>query len=103
MKKINRIMMVQSMVNTLVDSIKEYETFENKNGYPPMYGNTEQYHTKESIKRRIEAMEDEREKDLLTYRYLKGLKWEEICVRMDYKWRQVHRIHAMAIKNLKMA
>ena len=53
MRKINRIMMVQSMVNTLVDSIKEYETFENKNGYPPMYGNTEQYNTKESIKRRI--------------------------------------------------
>ena len=24
-----------------------------RNGYPPMYGNTEQYHTKESIKRRI--------------------------------------------------
>ena len=37
----------------LVDSIKEYETFENKNGYPPMYCNTEQYNTKESIKRRI--------------------------------------------------
>lgn len=53
MKKINRIVMVQSMVNTLVDSIKEYETFENKNGYPPMYNNTEQYNTKESIKRRI--------------------------------------------------
>ena len=53
MKKINRIMKVQSMVNTLVDSIKEYETFENKNGYPPMYGNSEQYNTKESIKRRI--------------------------------------------------
>ena len=52
-EKKNRIMMVQSMVNTLVDSIKEYETFENKNGYPPMYCNTEQYNTKESIKRRI--------------------------------------------------
>ena len=49
----NRIMMVQSTVNTLVDSIKEYESFENKNGYPPMYGSTEQYDTKESIKRRI--------------------------------------------------
>ena len=57
----------------------------------------------QEVQKRIEAMEDEREKDLLTYRYLKGLKWEEICVRMDYKWRQVHRIHAMAIKNLKMA
>ena len=53
MKKINRIMMVQSMVNTLVDSIKEYENYESRNGYPPMYGNTDQYDTKESIKRRI--------------------------------------------------
>ncbi|WP_347005153.1 hypothetical protein [Enterocloster clostridioformis] len=41
------------MVNTLVDSIKDYENFESRNGYPPMYGNAEQYHTKESIKRRI--------------------------------------------------
>ena len=57
----------------------------------------------QEVQKRIEAMEDEREKDLLTYRYLKGLKWEEVAVRMDYKWRQVHRIHAMAIKNLKMA
>ncbi|RJW38693.1 hypothetical protein DXC92_19060 [Clostridiales bacterium TF09-2AC] len=53
MKKTNRIMMVQGMVNTLVDSIKEYENFENRNGYPPMYGNAEQYNTKESIRRRI--------------------------------------------------
>ena len=52
-EKKNRIMMVQSMVNTLVDSIKDYENFESRNGYPPMYGNAEQYHTKESIKRRI--------------------------------------------------
>ena len=45
--------MVQSMVNTMVDSIKEYENYESRNGYPPMYGNTDQYDTKESIKRRI--------------------------------------------------
>lgn len=51
----------------------------------------------------IEALGNEREKMLLTYRYIRGLKWEEICVKMDYKWRQVHRIHAMALKNLKMA
>lgn len=53
MKKTNRIMMVQGMVNTLVDSIKDYENFENRNGYPPMYGNTDQCNTKESIRRRI--------------------------------------------------
>lgn len=57
----------------------------------------------QQVRNCIEALEDEREKMLLTYRYIRGLKWEEICVKMDYKWRQVHRIHAMAIKNLKMA
>nr|WP_304058360.1 hypothetical protein [Enterocloster clostridioformis] len=51
----------------------------------------------------IETLENEREKMLLTYRYIRGLKWEEICVKMGYKWSQVHRIHAMALKNLKMA
>ena len=52
----------------------------------------------------IEAIEDnDREKELLTLRYLKGLKWEEICVAMNYKWRQIHRIHASALKNIKMA
>lgn len=51
----------------------------------------------------IETLEGERGKMLLTYRYICGLKWEEICVRMDYKWRQVHRIHAVALENLKMA
>ncbi|MCC8025650.1 MAG: hypothetical protein LIP16_10170 [Clostridium sp.] len=53
MKKTYRIMMVQSMMNTLVDSIKGYEDFENRNGHSPMYGDTSQYHTKESIRRRI--------------------------------------------------
>lgn len=51
----------------------------------------------------IEVMENEQEKTLLTYRYLRGLKWEEICVKMNYKWRQVHRIHARALKNIKTA
>ena len=73
-----------------------------RNGYPPMYGNTEQYHTKESIKRRIEAMEDEREKDLLTYRYIRGMKWEKICTEMKHSWQHIHRIHAKALKNFTM-
>lgn len=53
MKKTNRITMIQGIVNTLVDSITEYENYENGNGYSPMYGNITQYHTKESIKRRL--------------------------------------------------
>ena len=37
---------------------------------------------------------------LLRYRYLDGLKWEEVCVRMNYSWMQTHRIHANALNQL---
>lgn len=50
----------------------------------------------------IEAVEDEAEKDLLTYRYLRGMKWEEIAVKMGYTWQHIHKIHAKALKNLEM-
>lgn len=50
----------------------------------------------------IEELEDETEKDLLTYRYLKGMKWEEIAVEMGYSWRAVHKIHSHALEHLKI-
>ncbi len=54
------------------------------------------------VQEAIEAMENDREKELLTYRYLQGMKWEEIAVKMGYSWQHVHKIHASALKNLKM-
>lgn len=53
MRKSNRIMMVQNMVNTLAESVKEYENFEVRNGRGPLYSDLDMYHTKESIRRRI--------------------------------------------------
>ena len=53
MRKSNRIMMIQNIVNTLSESVKEYENFEVRNGQGPMYSELDMYHTKESIKRRI--------------------------------------------------
>ena len=38
---------------------------------------------------------------LLRYRYMDGLKWEEVCVKMNYSWMQTHRIHANALNQLK--
>ena len=55
----------------------------------------------QEVQKRIEAMEDEREKDLLTYRYIRGMKWEEVAVKMDYSWQHLHKIHARALRNFK--
>lgn len=56
----------------------------------------------EQVRNHIEAMEDEREKLLLTYRYIRGMKWESICTEMEHSWQHVHRIHARALKNFTM-
>ena len=47
----------------------------------------------------IEKLESEAERAVLTYRYLRRYSWEKICVKMEYQWAQVHRIHAKALQN----
>ena len=54
------------------------------------------------ITARIECLSDEDQKDVLTYRYIKLMKWEDICERMKFSWKQVHRIHLMALKNFRI-
>lgn len=49
----------------------------------------------------IEQLENEDEKDILIYRYIKLMKWEDIAVKMNFSWKWVHKIHARALKNLK--
>lgn len=56
----------------------------------------------QEIEHRIRQMKDEDEQRVLRLRYIKGLKWEEIAVEMNYKWTQMHRIHGRALKNFKM-
>lgn len=51
---------------------------------------------------KIEWMEDEDEKDVLVYRYIKLLKWDDICEKMHCSLQHTHRIHKKALKNFKM-
>lgn len=53
------------------------------------------------IRREIEAMENETEREVLTYRYLCGFTWEEIAERMHYSFQHIHRIHKKALTNFR--
>ncbi len=57
----------------------------------------------QKIERQISQMENEDEQEVLRLRYILGMKWEEVAVKMDYSWRQIHRIHSAALLNLKIA
>lgn len=56
----------------------------------------------QKIERQISQMENEDEQEVLRLRYILGLKWEEVAVKMDYSWKQTHRIHSSALQNFKM-
>ena len=37
---------------------------------------------------------------IIHLRYIKGLKWEQICVDMAFEWTHVHRLHSRALQAL---
>ena len=57
---------------------------------------------RKEIVKRIEDVGDETEILLLKYRYIVGLKWEDIAVKMDYSWKHTHRIHGKALEDFKI-
>ena len=50
----------------------------------------------------INELDNEDEKQVLTLRYISGMKWEDIAKEMHIEWAQLHRIHSRALKNLKI-
>ena len=56
----------------------------------------------QKIERQISRMENEDEQEVLRLRYILGMKWEEVAVKMGYSCKQTHRIHSSALKNFKM-
>lgn len=51
------------------------------------------------IYRHIELMENENERMVLTYRYLRSYTWEKIAEKMNFDVRHIFRIHGSALKN----
>lgn len=61
----------------------------------------ERIHIYEEIRKQIEGLKDETEREVLTYRYLCGFTWEEIAERMHYTFQHVHRIHREALTKFR--
>ena len=56
--------------------------------------------------RRIEAavkqIDDEKLRDVMMYRYIDGLKLEEIAIEMSYSYMQIYRLHKKAISEIML-
>ncbi|MDD3212093.1 MAG: hypothetical protein PHY64_00335 [Eubacteriales bacterium] len=49
----------------------------------------------------IEQLKDERQKLVLTYRYIKGMGWDEIMDTMHYQRTQVWKLHGEALEEVR--
>lgn len=50
----------------------------------------------------IETLEDEQEKRILKYRYIKEYQWDVIANKVGYSERQIYNIHKRALVNLDL-
>lgn len=62
----------------------------------------EQVKTYNDISGRIKKLENEDERDVLFYRYIKGMEWWEIARDMDYSESWIYELHGRALKNLEI-
>ena len=53
-----------------------------------------------SIEQAIETL-DSTERTLMRLRYIDGLSWQAIALRISYSWQQTHRIHTRALIKIK--
>ena len=58
--------------------------------------------TYQAIVRQIKRMKSENEKDVLFYRYIRGLDWWEIAEKMKFSERQIFRFHGKALAHFEI-
>ena len=54
------------------------------------------------ISSQINLLENEAERDLLHYRYIKGLAWWRVAEELECSERWVHKLHGKALNNFKI-
>ena len=48
----------------------------------------------------IDKLDNSKERNIMRLRYLEGMKWEKICVEVNYRWAQIHRHHKSILEKI---
>ena len=52
------------------------------------------------IEKVIDSLTNETERLLMRKRCIEGKHWADICVELNYSWKQIHRIHSRILKKI---
>lgn len=56
----------------------------------------------EKVKSAIDRLPTADQRTVMSYRYLRLMDWEKICIKTGYSWKHVHRFHAKALEEIKI-
>jgi DNA-directed RNA polymerase specialized sigma subunit len=54
----------------------------------------------EEVWNAINELDNAKEKEVLSYRYIRGMNWEQICDKIGKSWSHTHRIHNKALDHI---
>ena len=57
---------------------------------------------RQEIRETLNQLDDENLKLLMEYRYIDGMTWERIAVKMHYSYMQICRLHGKALKTIML-
>lgn len=52
--------------------------------------------------KRIDLMDNQNERELLRYRYIDGMTWDQIAISMGFDVRHIYRIHGYALQHFPL-
>lgn len=61
-----------------------------------------QVQTYKDIEYRINELDDQDERDVMFYRYIKGFEWWQIAQLMEYSESWIYELHGRALKNIQI-
>lgn len=68
-----------------------------------IYGQIEaKRQAREAIRDAIESLPNEAEKSVFYCRYIGGMTWEQVAVRLDYSYRHTLRLHGEGLEHLQI-
>lgn len=59
------------------------------------------YNVKREVEHLISTIDDWTVERIMRLRYIDNLRWEDICCRVNYSWRQVHYLHADGLNQIE--
>lgn len=59
------------------------------------------YETKREVEYLISTVDDWTVERVMRLRYIDGMKWEDICCKINYSWQGVHNLHNKGLNGIE--